>query len=122
MRRFVRDQLGRFARAAVRLGDTIMEKITLHSPAHRNNGEYVDAGETLTIGTEDDEISEERAKGLVDQHRAVADRSPDGLEEQKVDDLKSLAAAENVELGDATKKADIIAAIRASRTQVQDPA
>lgn len=39
----------------------------------------------------------------------------DGLEDEKVNDLKSLAELEGVDLGDASKKAEIIAAIRAHR-------
>lgn len=39
----------------------------------------------------------------------------DDLADEKVDDLKSLAELEGVDLGAATKKADIIAAIRAHR-------
>lgn len=38
-----------------------------------------------------------------------------GLAGLKVEDLKALAEAEGVELGDATKKADIIAAIELAR-------
>ena len=39
----------------------------------------------------------------------------DGLFDQSVDDLKKLAETEKVDLGTATKKADIITAIRAAR-------
>lgn len=43
------------------------------------------------------------------------DDDDDGLDGEKVNDLKSLAELEGVDLGDASKKADIIAAIRAHR-------
>ncbi|WP_313337287.1 hypothetical protein [Sphingobium yanoikuyae] len=43
------------------------------------------------------------------------DELGDGLEDEKVNDLKSLAELEGVDLGEASKKADIIAAIRAHR-------
>lgn len=39
----------------------------------------------------------------------------DGLEDEKVADLKSLAELEEIDLGKATSKPDIIAAIRAAR-------
>lgn len=39
----------------------------------------------------------------------------DGLDEQTVSELKTLASAEDIDLGDATKKADIVEAIRAAR-------
>lgn len=40
----------------------------------------------------------------------------DGLDDQKVEDLKKIVEDEGVDLGSATKKADIVAAIRAHRT------
>lgn len=39
------------------------------------------------------------------------------LSKMKVSDLKALAAAENIDLGDATKKDDIIAAIELAREE-----
>ena len=39
------------------------------------------------------------------------------LSKMKVADLKALAAAENIDLGDATKKDDIIAAIELAREE-----
>lgn len=39
------------------------------------------------------------------------------LSKMKVGDLKALAAAENIDLGDATKKDDIIAAIELAREE-----
>lgn len=45
--------------------------------------------------------------------------SPDDLDSQKVEDLKALASAEGVDLGTATVKADIVAAIRAHRATPQ---
>ncbi len=43
----------------------------------------------------------------------------DGLADQKVDDLKKIAEHEGVDLGTATKKAEIVAAIRAHRMTVE---
>ena len=45
----------------------------------------------------------------------LPDDDDDGLDDETVADLKSLAELEGVDLGEATKKADIIAAIRARR-------
>lgn len=60
------------------------------------------------------------AKRLVDlglaEYVDEEDADDDGLDDHKVDDLKKIAADEKVDLGDATKKADIVAAIRARRT------
>lgn len=66
---------------------------------------------------------DEEAQHLIDQNLAELFEEEnagdldagDGLDKEKVDDLKQIAADEGVDLGDATKKADIIAAIRKSR-------
>lgn len=63
------------------------------------------------------------AEGLIPVTEAEAKRLQDGgfidhgddLDDEKVADLKSIAELEGVDLGEATKKADIIAAIRAHR-------
>lgn len=58
------------------------------------------------------------AKRLVDLGLAEFvddEEADDGLNEQKVEDLKKIAEDEKIDLGDATKKADIVAAIRAHR-------
>lgn len=45
----------------------------------------------------------------------TAGDEPDELDAMKVEDLKTLAAGEGADLGSATRKDDIIAAIRAHR-------
>lgn len=62
------------------------------------------------------------ARRLFDQQIDKGDLVPvdsepadDGLGSLKVDDLKALAADEGIDLGDATKKADIIEVIEAAR-------
>lgn len=50
-----------------------MKKITLHSPAVRNSGAFADAGSTLTIGDQPDEITAARAKAMVDNGTAVSE-------------------------------------------------
>ena len=44
----------------------------------------------------------------------------DALDNEKVADLKATAAAENIDLGSATTKPDIIAAIRAAREAAKE--
>jgi hypothetical protein len=61
-----------------------------------SDDEYDRLVEANAIATDDDEIG-------------------DDLDDMKVDDLKSTAELEGVDLGEASKKADIIAAIRAHR-------
>lgn len=53
--------------------------------------------------------SAELAEGLEDEDDG------DGLDKIRVDDLKAIAKSEEIDLGDATRKADIIAAIRLHR-------
>lgn len=48
------------------------------------------------------------------------DENDDGLSKLSVAKLKDLAADEKIDLGDATKKADIIAAIQLGREAKQD--
>jgi hypothetical protein len=50
-----------------------MKKITLYGATVRNDGAYVDAGATLTLGDKADEIEAERAKALVDGGTAVSE-------------------------------------------------
>lgn len=62
---------------------------------------------------------DDEAKRLVDMGLAefVEDdeAEDDGLDQEKVEDLKKIAEDEKIDLGEATKKADIVAAIRAHR-------
>lgn len=102
-----------------------MKRILLLSAAYLNGGAYVDAGEAPVIGPEKHEITEERALALeksklgeiheVDDENDGEASGGDGLDALKVQELKDLAADEGVDLGSATTKAPIIAAIRAHR-------
>jgi hypothetical protein len=47
----------------------------------------------------------------------AGESEPEGLAALKVADLKALAEAEGIDLGDAVKKADIIAAIELGREE-----
>lgn len=46
-------------------------RIQLYGPSVRNNGEYVDAGATIDVGTEAEQIDADRAQELLDQTRAI---------------------------------------------------
>ncbi|USI71620.1 hypothetical protein [Sphingomonas morindae] len=48
-----------------------MNKILLHAATVRNDGRYVDAGETLVIGDAGDQIDASRADALVDRGLAA---------------------------------------------------
>lgn len=48
-----------------------MKKIVLTGPSVRNNGHYVDGGETVEVGSGAEQIDGERAKTLLDQGRAM---------------------------------------------------
>jgi len=56
-----------------------------------------------------------RAAGLLDEEAEYQEADEDGLDGLKVEDLKKIATEEAVDLGAATTKPDIIAAIRAHR-------
>lgn len=50
-----------------------LKRITLYSPAVRNNGEYVDAGQTLDVGEDPEMIDAARAKTMIDGSLAVSE-------------------------------------------------
>ena len=64
-------------------------------------------------------VSDEIADGLVSGGQAefadLGEEGGDDLDSQTVAALKAIAVAEEIDLGEATKKADIIAKIRAHR-------
>ncbi len=100
--------------------------ILLLSAAYLNGNAFVDAGATVSIGTEKHEITEDRAldieKGLRGKISEVEDADEDDAEDDSdgfgaftVKELKKYATDENIDLGTATTKADILTAIRAPR-------
>ena len=95
-----------------------MNTITLHTAATRNDGSYADAGTTLVIGDKNEEISADRAQALADNYGGSLD-DPDGdiLEQFTIAELRETAEREKADLDGATRKAAIIAAIRANREQ-----
>lgn len=74
---------------------------------------YVDPGATSgDLDVEDGELASAEATGWFD---IDGDDDDKGLAGMTVPDLKALAEAEEIDLGDNTKKADIIAAIELAR-------
>ena len=104
-----------------------MKLLLLLSAAYTNGGSFIDAGATLEIGTEKHQITEFRADDMSTAGRGEIveneeDDEDEGVHDEldglKVADLKDLAAKEDVDLGTATTKPAIIAAIRAHRGNV----
>lgn len=100
-----------------------MRCILLLSAAFANGGAFIEAGETVPVNDEKRGITDERAQDIVDGGRGefheVDDEGDldagDGLDAMKVADLKKLADEEAIDLGNAAKKDEIVAAIRAAR-------
>lgn len=100
-----------------------MRHILLLSAAFANGGAFIEAGETVSVSDDKRGITDERAQDIVDAGRGefheVEDEDDldagDGLDAMKVADLRKLADEENIDLGNAAKKDEIVAAIRAAR-------
>lgn len=82
----------------------------------KNGLVYVEAGKTVDVEISDAEAASAKATGWFSRPEVVADDEGEkGLEDLTVNELKALAEDEKIDLGDATKKADIIAAIELAR-------
>ena len=99
-----------------------MKHLLLLSAAYTNAGTFVDAGNTLEVGDSKHQITDERAEDMKKAGRGeiteVQDEDADDVDEldaMKVAELKDVASKESVDLGSATTKPTIIAAIRAHR-------
>ncbi len=103
-----------------------MKMILLLSAAYLNGGGYVDAGHSVEIGDEKHQITDERAadieRGLRGEISEVEEADEDGQEGESdgldaftVAELKKYATDENINLGSASTKPMILAAIRAAR-------
>lgn len=99
-----------------------MKLLLLLSAAYTNGSSFVDAGATLEIGADKHQITEERAndmakagRGEIVEPEDTDDNAGDELDGLKVPELKDLATTEGVDLGTASTKPTIIAAIRAHR-------
>lgn len=94
--------------------------MTIQAKAKRGflgNDGRVRRNQPLTL--DQGEFDRLKALGLVEKAttkgKGTAPQPVDDLDEKSVADLRELAAAETVDLGEATKKADVITAIRAAR-------
>lgn len=106
-----------------------MKKMTilLLSAAYANGGAYVDAGNTVPIGDGAHEITHERAVDIENGMRGEiseveddaeveeAEDEGDGLDTFTVSELKKYAVDQNIDLGDAKTKKDILVVLRAPR-------
>jgi len=88
---------------------------------------YVDAGKSVDVEISDEEAAVSKKTGWFSKPKHPLDHDGDDkaggfnpgegneLADMTVNDLKALAEAEAIDLGDATKKADIVAAIELAR-------
>lgn len=77
---------------------------------------YVEAGETVDVEISEAEAKSAKRTGWFSRPKAVDDDDgPKELGDMTVNELKAVAEAEEIDLGDATKKADIVAAIELAR-------
>jgi hypothetical protein len=85
--------------------------------AHVNGRvQHLYRGDIVPAGIDAASLANLKALGFVDSDE-TSDATPDGepSDAWKVDDLKTYAGEHDVDLGDATKKADILAAIVAAK-------
>lgn len=84
---------------------------------HTKNGlVYVDAGKSAELDVSEAEAAAARATGWFSRAKVEDDDDADeGLNGSTVAELKDIAEKEQIDLGDATKKANIIAAIELAR-------
>jgi hypothetical protein len=91
----------------------------------RGRGEHVDLAELLDAGNGRIETDDQRlVEALVDAEalqrvpvEATATAGPKPLDEQTVAELRATAAESGVDLGDATRKDDILAVLVAAQTE-----
>lgn len=79
---------------------------------------YIDAGKSLDVEISDGELAAAKKTGWFSRPKVEDEGDndgPKGLNDLTVPELKALAEAETIDLGDAAKKADIIAAIELAR-------
>lgn len=82
--------------------------------AMTDNGRDYQRGDTIALDHAD-AINLIAIGAVIDPEGASDDADDQSLGKMKVDELKALAAKEEIDLGDATKKDDIIAAIELAR-------
>jgi hypothetical protein len=93
--------------------------LVLLTAAYTNGGQFITAGNSIPIGDEKLEITEERAKDMVPSGGSIEevedpadDEDADELGGKNVAELKAYATEFGIDLGNLTKKAEILAAIR----------
>lgn len=89
-----------------------MQEVKLNTPRVINGAvRYPVEGLIPVSDAEYDRLVKAKALDLEDDDEA----DEDGLDVMTIADLKALAESEEVDIGTATRKADIVAAIRANR-------
>ncbi|CAN7169595.1 hypothetical protein [Brevundimonas sp. LjRoot202] len=77
---------------------------------------YIEAGKSADLDVSEAEAAAAKATGWFSKPKVEDDDDgPKELGDMTVNELKALAEAETIDLGDATKKADIVAAIELAR-------
>ena len=76
---------------------------------------YVEAGKSVEVEISKAEAASAKKTGWFSRPKVEGDDDETGLNAMTVAELKALAEAEEIDLGDATKKADIVAAIELAR-------
>ncbi|MEH6676139.1 hypothetical protein [Phenylobacterium sp.] len=78
---------------------------------------YVERGQTVDVEISEGEAASAKRTGWFSRPKAdeVEDDGEKGLADLSVNELKALAESEQIDLGDATKKADIVATIELAR-------
>jgi hypothetical protein len=99
--------------------DAMKEHSVIAEMIDANTGTRYFPGQAFTPADEDQAERLIKARCIREgRDRAAIQRDQlnnDGLFDNTVAELREIAAAERINLGDATKKADIVAAIRAAR-------
>lgn len=78
---------------------------------------YVEAGKSVDVEISEAEAASAKKTGWFSRPKPQdgQDEGPKDLDDHTVQELKAIAEAEGIDLGDAGKKADIVAAIELAR-------
>jgi hypothetical protein len=101
-----------------------MAKVTIKNTSdgprgvHTNRGlRFLEPGESREVEISDAELKGAKSTGYFEVGGKAEKPEDDGLGELKVEDLRALAENDGINLGDATRKGDVIDAIRNARGQ-----
>lgn len=80
---------------------------------------YIEPGKSAELDVTEAELASAKATGWFSRPKAADDDddAPKELAHMTVAELRALAEAEGIDLGDAAKKADIVAAIELAREE-----